>query len=208
MDHLTKKLLGSDLERRSRLHTRRGNLISIGTLLQVPRCLLDRHNQGLNGPWMAKGAVDYLDRILTKDQSLLELGSGASTAWYAQRVGSVVSIESDAAWAEAIVNETVAMGNVEVIYGSVGDLAPSLLKSGGFDVVIVDHNEGVDLSRCEALTHIGSSVRIVVLDDSDRKEYVEADQLMLKWSSSRYISYRAKPLVPTETTIYERREEI
>lgn len=51
-----------------------------------------------NEPWIAQGAVRFLDKNLSKEWIGLEWGSGRSTSWYANRLKSLVSIEHNQDW--------------------------------------------------------------------------------------------------------------
>jgi hypothetical protein len=69
----------------------------------IARCL--SHNV-LNGktpldleiPWFSYSAVDFLDGFLRPSMAVCEYGSGGSTLFFAQRTGSVFSIEDNAQW--------------------------------------------------------------------------------------------------------------
>jgi hypothetical protein len=54
-------------------------------------------------PWIAQTAVQFCQERLTKDQTGLEWGSGRSTAWFATRLGRLLSIEFDKTWHEKVV---------------------------------------------------------------------------------------------------------
>jgi hypothetical protein len=49
-------------------------------------------------PWLAQGAVRFLDRELPRDGIGLEWGSGRSTAWLGQRLTRLTSVESSERW--------------------------------------------------------------------------------------------------------------
>lgn len=199
---LVTKLISGGPERKTRLHTRRGTPAPMAEIGRIPRLLAQRVRGSYTEPWMARGAIERLAALLRPDMRLLELGSGASTAWYAERVKSVVSIEPDAEWA-ARTRAATQDRDVQVLVGSIEDLVPAQLAGDDFDVIIVDHREA-QLSRVDALAAVGSRAQIVVLDDSDRSEYAAADEVMKEWRAERYVSFRAQPLVPTETTVYLR----
>lgn len=191
------KLVGSDHERRSRLHTRRGSFSPRGLI-----SALMRRRQRPAEPWMAPRAVRRLDELLTREYSLLELGSGASTSWYAQRCKSVVSIEPDPVWAHRVSSELhKSNANAHVVSSNVRD---ALRSAEAADVVIIDHNDEPEMSRVDAICWARDRAMIVVLDDSDRTEYRAVDGLMQGWIIERYVGYRPRPLVPTETTIFRR----
>jgi len=62
-------------------------------------------------PWMAPSAVRGLSLMLRPDDVLLELGSGASTRFFAHRVRRVVGLEPNPEWAERVEFELRNCGN-------------------------------------------------------------------------------------------------
>src|SRR4030081_832931 len=88
------KVVGKDSEHVSRFHSRRGDLCNPADLLAIPGLVWRRlAGKAHDSPWMTPDAVRHLDQRLSADDVILELGSGASTAWYARRVRRVVSLE-------------------------------------------------------------------------------------------------------------------
>lgn len=55
-----------------------------------------------HAPWIAQGAVRFLDANLSREWIGLEWGSGRSSSWYADRLQSLVSIEHDREWYERV----------------------------------------------------------------------------------------------------------
>jgi hypothetical protein len=178
----------------------------LGQIVLLPVFLGSRLVGSRRRPWMASGAVRWLDKNLSSEMTLLEFGSGSSTHWFATRVQRVVSVEPDAVWYDQVVKSVRHLHNVELV--------PESIRSGierfgreSFDIVVIDHSEGVDgPTRMDVLAKIGKAASIVVLDDSDRSEYSAASSLMSDWTATRYSSYRPRPLSPTETTIFTRRD--
>src|SRR5947209_5764931 len=113
---LLEKVIAGGPERHTRLHTRRGDLAPISEALKLPGLLARRFRADVTGPWMARGAVDFLEQTLRWDTDLLELGSGASTKWFADRVRAVVCVEPDPEWGERTRADTVhCQGSVELV---------------------------------------------------------------------------------------------
>jgi len=54
--------------------------------------------QDPTAPWLARGAVDFLERWLRTTDRMVEFGSGRSTSWFASRCGRLVSFEDDPEW--------------------------------------------------------------------------------------------------------------
>lgn len=71
-------------------------------------------------PWLAQGAVRFLDRELRGEGSGLEWGSGRSTAWFARRLARLTSVEMDAAWyakVRAKVEGSVDLRHIPIEHG-------------------------------------------------------------------------------------------
>lgn len=190
------KIIGRDMERNSRFHTRRGELTLQGFL---PALL--RRRRAADGPWMAPRAVARLNRLLTDDMSLLELGSGRSTAWYAARCAHVVSVEPDPAWA-AQVRDWVRDMPATVIESSVASFLGGAASMEQLGVVIIDHIDEPGHTRVDSIRATMDRAHVIVLDDSDRLRYRAAEALLGDWRRERYIGFRPRPLQPTETTIW------
>jgi hypothetical protein len=76
-------------------------------------------------PNLAIGAIHFLDDWLKKTDVCLEYGAGHSTAWFAQRVGKIISIENRRRWYEEIRAETDKYPNVELLLlEPSGDMVP------------------------------------------------------------------------------------
>jgi len=50
-------------------------------------------------PWFTKGAIDWLDRLITRDMSILEYGGGGySSLWWCSKAGVVYTVEASIGW--------------------------------------------------------------------------------------------------------------
>jgi hypothetical protein len=59
-------------------------------------------------PWLVFGSIGFLNRWLSNSMKVYEYGSGGSTLYFADHVGSVVSVEHDKEWynaAAAVINK-------------------------------------------------------------------------------------------------------
>jgi Methyltransferase domain len=204
---LLSKIIKGHPTRRTRFHTGRAQFLP---LRELPSAVVSFGYRAVkrypDGPWMTPSAVRELRDSLTSSMSLLELGSGVSTAWYADRVGRVVSIEPEAEWAAKVQLQLAGRANCELRQASVEDeLRRVILTEDHFDVVIIDFDEHYGFTRPEAVELAKSvATRIVVLDDSDRPEYAAADASMSGWQAYRFPGMKSVPLIATETTIYVR----
>lgn len=67
-------------------------------------------------PWMCPGTVRFCEAHLTRSMSALEFGSGRSTAWFAGRVGHLISIEYNQPWYEQVREQIAAAKLTNVDY--------------------------------------------------------------------------------------------
>ncbi|RZL30327.1 MAG: FkbM family methyltransferase [Pedobacter sp.] len=139
-------------------------------------------------PWVTYSFIDFIKERINKTQHIFEYGSGNSTIFYAERAGSVTSVEHDKGWYEKVKGTSPA--NAEMIYCELqrdGEYAKKAAFLGKkFDIIIVD---GRDRVRCckyslDALTPNG----VVVLDDSEREVYENA-RVFLKDKGFKEISF-------------------
>lgn len=207
---MLRKVIGADGQAKSRLHTRRGEPASARQLLSLPAMA----GQRLAGawrlssvPWIAPSAVRWLDHELSGIR-LLELGSGSSTAWYAARCRTVLSIEPNREWATIVRRRTAHLPNVEIRIGSVRDVLDIVLSAEEFDVVVVDHTDEKGMTRADAVAAVlaaGQACWCIVVDDSDRPEYRSVPKMLDGWNAFQARGFRPNPLRLTETTIWTRR---
>src|SRR6185312_3205588 len=66
-------------------------------------------------PFVAPGAIRFLDTALPRQGIGLEWGSGRSTQWFDQRLGRLVVVEHDGAWYEQVRRQLreAGIGNVD-----------------------------------------------------------------------------------------------
>lgn len=61
-------------------------------------------------PWFNFASKDCLEKILKKEMTVFEYGSGGSTLFFAKRCESVTSIEHDVGWAEKVRSTMISKG--------------------------------------------------------------------------------------------------
>lgn len=76
--------------------------------------LYEYRNPG--SPWLTRDAIEILERTLSKDALMLEWGSGRSTAWFSERTGQVISVESHRGWYENVTRQLAEAGCDNVTY--------------------------------------------------------------------------------------------
>jgi SAM-dependent methyltransferase len=143
----------------------------------TPRYIYDRLSQIVyqrrhpDAPWLGHEMVRILENWLMPEDRGFEWGSGRSTIWFAERIGSLVSVEHNSAWYSRVNAELKAKGLKNVEYHLCEDEAQyrrvaTQYPSQSFDFILID---GVARDEC-ALAAI-SMVKpggIVVVDDCNR----------------------------------------
>jgi hypothetical protein len=139
-------------------------------------------------PWVTYSFIDFIKERINKTQHIFEYGSGSSTIFYAERAGSVTSVEHDKGWFDKVKNTSPA--NAEMIFCQLekdGEYAKkATLLEKKFDVIIVDGRDRVNCCKysVDALSENG----VLVLDDSEREVYHPA-RVLLKAQGFKEISF-------------------
>lgn len=210
------KLLRATAGRKSRLHTLRGEFVPKRALIGLPALLLARiDGRALPGPWINREAVRYLDVRMRPDWRVFEFGSGISTAWYAKRAGSVLSVEDSPEWqarTQAALSD-LENATVELVSRADYPLRVAQEPDDSYDLIVVDGLEdGLPVSdgRVGCVRAAMSKVRpggTLMLDNSDRPHYSVVDEILASWTIHRIAGFPGQPLTPTETTFYIRPSE-
>ena len=102
MSVLDRVVRAGEPDRKSRFHDRDGHLLPVSSLMSVPLMALDLGLRAIGHrravPWLSYRAVRDIEKLVRHDWRVLEFGAGNSTIWFAQRVATVVSIESSPEW--------------------------------------------------------------------------------------------------------------
>jgi predicted O-methyltransferase YrrM len=162
-------------------------------------------------PWIVPAAIGWLRRRMRSDWSVLELGAGRSTPWFARRANRVISIEDNEFWAEQTRERLREQGleNVDLRVGPVEELPETVaaLPDTTFDLVVVDFLEAPAVSRVDALKPAMKKVMpggLLLLDDSDRPGYAEAFELLTGWRFRRFVGVKDEWPEACETGIFRR----
>ena len=163
---------------------------------------VDKNNNPI--PWLTYPFIDFLNERLSKEMKIFEYGSGNSTFYYSERVNSVTSIEHNKNWYDKILSkksDNVILNFVPLVTN--GKYCKSALESKiKFDIIIIDGEDRVNcINNClNALTEDG----VIILDDSERKEYSAGIDFLLKNSFKKIDFWGIAPGVLLEkcTTIF------
>lgn len=129
-------------------------------------------------PWITYSAIEFLKEKLNSTMELFEYGSGNSTIYYSTKVKKIIAIEHDKEWYDKI--KFGLAENAKIIYKKLeynGEYCRIIKEfENKFDVVIVDGRDRVNCVKnsIDRLKENG----IIILDDSERKEYDEAKEFL------------------------------
>jgi predicted O-methyltransferase YrrM len=197
--------------RAGRFHTVREPMGLSGWLRYPAAWWRARRGQTPERPWIVPAAIGWLRRRIRSDWSILELGAGRSTVWFAERAERVVSFEDNEFWADDTRGRLRELGlqNVELRQLPVEGFAAEVhaLPDGGFDLVVVDFLEAPAVTRIDVLKPAMKKVAphgLLLLDDSDRPGYREAYELLSGWRERRFTGVKDEWPEACETTIFRR----
>lgn len=127
-------------------------------------------------PWFNFGFINFLKERLHKDLTVFEYGSGASTLFFAERVGKIISVEYDKKW-YAKVNEMLGNRQNSTVYFQESDenypkAIAHLAKGRTFDIIVIDGRKRVASAK-NAITFL-SEQGVLLFDDTQRAYYQEA----------------------------------
>ena len=155
-------------------------------------------------PWFTYPAIEILYNRLNEKMSVFEFGSGNSTLFFAERVNQVISVEHNKDWYDKISKQAPA--NSKIIYVNADHLneyIDSLKRSNQkFDIIVVD---GIYRNECliESISYL-SNRGVIILDDSERLEYSEGIDRIIKHNFKRLDFWGISPgyLYRKSTTIF------
>jgi predicted O-methyltransferase YrrM len=198
-------------ERAGRFHTARGPMGLSGWLRYPAAWLRAKTGKVPERPWIVPAAIGWLRRRIRSDWSILELGSGRSTVWFARRAGCVLSFEDDERWTGWTRERLAAarLQNVDLRLRPIEDLpkAVEALPDEDFDLVVVDFLEAPNVTRVDLVKPALKKVKrggLLLLDDSDRPGYAEAYELLAGWKERRFVGIKDEWPEACETTIFRR----
>jgi hypothetical protein len=159
-------------------------------------------------PWWSYSCTDFLDQVVPTTSSVLEIGGGASTAWWASRGNSVTTLETDPHWAsvQRKANQQYA-SHTEV--QEIPDLNPStlipLLAGRTFDVVVND-GSGNRSDLAVVLSSVLVADGILIWDNSDRLEYAQGieDLVSVGFKPLHFFGLSPISAYASKTTIFSK----
>jgi predicted O-methyltransferase YrrM len=162
-------------------------------------------------PWLVPASIGWLRRRVRADWSILELGAGRSTAWFARRAAQVISLEDDEFWHSStrVRLDAAGLTNADLRLRPVEDFPREVatLPDDAFDLVVVDFLEAPTVTRIDCLDPAMNKVRrggYLLLDDSDRPGYAQAFELLASWRFQRFVGVKDGWPEACETGIFRR----
>jgi predicted O-methyltransferase YrrM len=197
--------------RAGRFHTVREPMPLSGWLRYPAAWLRAKTGRTPERPWIVPAAIGWLRRRIRSDWSVLEVGAGRSTVWFARRAGSVLSFEDNEFWVKETRRRLRELGlaNVELRQLPVEGFAAEVegLPDAAFDLVVVDFLEAPAVTRIDVLKPAMKKVKpggLLLLDDSDRPGYSEAFELLSGWRFRRFVGVKDGWPEACETGLFRR----
>lgn len=138
-------------------------------------------------PWTPPQSIIELDRLLAKNMSVLEFGSGGSTLFFSNRVKQVVSFENNVEWFNKITRilNDKNVDNVEMIlFGNLRGIENKLPKQK-FHCVMIDNTVARTGARREVLLEkslpLLISPKIIVLDNWASPRHYPNSHMLHGW---------------------------
>jgi SAM-dependent methyltransferase len=198
-------------ERAGRFHTVRGPMGISGWLHYPAAWWRAWRGKTPERPWIVPAAIGWLRRRIRSDWSILELGAGRSTIWFARRAGRVLSLEDNEFWVEHTRGRLaeLGLGNVELRELPVDRFAAEVeaLTAASFELVVMDFLESPEVTRIDVLGPAMRRVKpggFLLLDDSDRPGYAEAFELLAGWRFRKFTGVKDDWPEACETGIFHR----
>jgi hypothetical protein len=129
-------------------------------------------------PWLPYSCTIFLQQIVSKNATVLELGGGGSTLWWLSRGNKVMTLETENDWASELsdlISSEGLQGNWELkrVKSLDADSIRAALSNNTFDVVIND-GHGTRSNFIDELDACVNSNGIIVWDNSDREAYLSS----------------------------------
>lgn len=155
-------------------------------------------------PWFVYGAIDFLQERLPPDAVVFEYGSGESTAWWAQRVLAVDSVEHNKVWLEKIASNLP--DNATLFHRKLNEGYESAILNTGkeYDLIVLD---GRNRDKClgHALRAV-SERGVILFDDSHWEKYGKTIRYLhsINFRQLPFRGFCPIDFIPSETSLFYR----
>lgn len=208
--NLIDKIIRGDEIRPSRLHTEAGDLCAADAVLDFPLALWTWARHKFDGyydlkPWWVYRAVSEVEKVLLPTDKVLELGSGYSSLWLAQRCKSVYSIEETGYWSQRVSSQAYTLGlrNLKIATGRTKQLFENALQTDpDWTVVVIDSPR--DRLQCfKELLRLERKPRLIIYDDTDKQENREALDSVQNYNIYSFRGFKPQTLHVCETSLFK-----
>ncbi len=162
---------------------------------------------GKESPWLTPASIEVLDKVLNREMTGLEYGSGRSTLFFSARLGNLISVEHDKLWHTQIAallidkdlknveyklippHKSESKSTIEIRDLSAFDFEISNyndyfsfiidLPDDHFDFIIIDGRARVECSK--RVVGKLKSGGIFILDNSERLRYEPVHHMLRSW---------------------------
>lgn len=127
--------------------------------------------------WLAQGAIDFVESYAKKNHTVIEVGAGSSTVWFAKNTGRVVSYENDPEWFGKVKDDLFAEGceNVDLVFTD-GNVFPITCDC---DILLIDSKGmGDRVEIAEKLYPFVKTGGIMIFDDMEIQDRHERTRLI------------------------------
>ena len=122
-------------------------------------------------PWFTLPTIDFLNKKLHKEITVLEYGSGNSTLYLCHRCESVTTIEDNTEWYNYVKSNIPSNGTI--INSDISQYSKQIKTiTANPDLVIIDGKVREDCIR--EIRNNQHNPSIIILDDSERTAYTES----------------------------------
>lgn len=144
--------------------------------------------------WTSYPLHQFLHSLNLKGKNVLEFGSGGSTVFFLQRKANLVTFEHSEVWIEKLKPKLQTYDNwkIKLVNYVRREMASNSheqylhgleeVRDNSLDLVLVDGRHRVECIRA-SIPKVKKN-GYIILDDSDRPEYLEAFELLQEWESS------------------------
>ena len=207
MQFINKLLRAGDVNRISRFHTLRGELIPFKEILLIPVELVLRFFQvHRSGPWLPKKAIYALNEILHEgaNKKVLEIGGGSSSKFFSNRCSKLVTIEEDLMWG-VVIKKQIQNRNCDfqLVLTDTEDWLNQLEKDGTeYDLILIDGASDEVRKKCLVKLSIMYKSAVIVLDNSDRNTFRDIESRVKPVKTVRFNGLLRNPFQAYETTFF------
>jgi predicted O-methyltransferase YrrM len=211
---LIRRVVSGDPIRVTRFHTESGEFVGWRRLIGLAPSVVSWGRYKLSGkgrllPWWTWESIRFVADHLRSEDTVLEVGSGFSTIWFAERCAQVCSIEESPAWKQKVkaMLGMKGLNNVQLLEGDSGDQVEACLGRDSYDVVVIDGPKD-RAAIFQSVLEVESTKRprMIIYDDTDRSEN-RLDRLVdaMEYEVRRFRGFKPQTVHACETTVLLRR---